>query len=85
MVKSAGKQFEPPVWLQPDGEPLSCREKIKVLNENIEEIRELAQEAIEDSILMGGDENQLRDVLGDVMAGLVNPYKKQASQGEKDQ
>ena len=45
MVSSPGKPFEPPVWLQPDGAPLSCREKIKVLNENLEEIRELAQEA----------------------------------------
>ena len=77
MVSSPGKPFEPPVWLQPDGAPLSCREKIKVLNENLEEIRELAQDALEDGILMGGDEKQLRAVLGELMESLVNPYRKE--------
>ena len=69
------KRFEIPVWLQPDGEPLSCREKIKVLNENLEEIREMAQDALEDGILMGGDEAQLRQVLRDLVESLDNPYR----------
>ena len=68
--------FSPPTWRQPDGEPLSCVEKIKVLNENLEEIRELAQDALEDGILMGCDEAQLRRVLADMMASLENPYGK---------
>jgi len=74
--KSASQGFEPPAWRQPDGSPVSCREKILVLNENLEEIRELAQDALEDGILMGCDEAQLRQVLGDLMASLVNPYLK---------
>ncbi|MGA8380434.1 MAG: hypothetical protein WB710_04810 [Stellaceae bacterium] len=65
-----------PVWLTPQGEPVSCVEKIKVLNENLAELRELAQEALEDAVLMGGDERQLREVLAAIMAGLVNPYAK---------
>ena len=68
------KKFEIPVWRQPDGLPLSCREKIKVLNENLEEIREMAQDALEDGILMGCDETQLREVFSDLVASLVNPY-----------
>lgn len=68
--------FRPPVWRQPDGAPLSCREKIKVLNENLEELREMAQDALEDAILMGGDEAQIRAVLDEMMRGLVNPYAK---------
>ncbi|WP_120497050.1 hypothetical protein [Kiloniella sp. EL199] len=62
------------VWRQPDGEPLSCLEKIKVLNENLEEIRELSQDALEDAVLMGGDEGQLREVLKTIVDDLVNPY-----------
>ncbi|WP_417431413.1 hypothetical protein [Kiloniella sp.] len=62
------------VWRQPDGEPLSCLEKIKVLNENLEEIRELSQDALEDAVLMGGDEDQLREVLRAIVDDLVNPY-----------
>ena len=76
MTKATAKSFETPLWRQPDGSPVSCREKILVLNENLEEIRELAQDALEDGILMGCDEAQLRQVLGDLMASLVNPYLK---------
>ena len=45
-----------PTWLTPEGEPVSCIEKIKVLNENLEEIQALAQDALEDAVLMGCDE-----------------------------
>ncbi len=76
MAASSDGKFEPPTWRQPDGQPVSCREKLKVLNENLEEIRELAQDALEDGILMGCDEAQLRDVMQDLLRGLVNPYRK---------
>ncbi len=45
-----------PIWRTPEGEPVSCVEKIKVLNENLAELRELAQEALEDAVLIGCDE-----------------------------
>ncbi len=64
------------VWREPDGTPLSCYEKIKVLTENLDELREIAQDALEDAILMGADEAQIRQVLDDLMAGLENPYRK---------
>jgi hypothetical protein len=65
------------VWRQPDGNPVSCVEKIKVLNENLAEIRQLAQDALEDAILMGCDEAQVRAVLQSVIEDLQNPYRKQ--------
>lgn len=65
-----------PVWHTPEGEPVSCVEKIKVLNENLAELRDLAQDALEDGVLMGCDEAQLREVLSGIVAGLVNPYRK---------
>jgi len=64
------------VWRQPDGNPVSCVEKIKVLNQNLEEIRQLAQDALEDAILMGCDEAQIRAVLQSVVKDLQNPYRK---------
>ena len=69
--------FSIPGWLQPDGQPLSCREKIKVLNENLTEISEMAQDALEDAILMGCDEQQVRDVLLRLVQSLQNPYKSE--------
>ena len=68
-----------PTWRTPEGEPVSCIEKIKVLNENLEEIGALAQEALEDAVLMGCDEAQLRQVLHALAESLVNPYKKAGS------
>lgn len=65
-----------PVWLTPEGTPVSCLEKIKVLNENLAEIRGLCQDALEDAVLMGCDEAQLRDVLRQLVASLENPYRK---------
>ncbi len=70
-----GHGFTIPVWREPDGGPLSCLEKIKVLNENLEEIREMAQDALEDGILMGCDEAQLREVLRVLVESLENPYR----------
>jgi hypothetical protein len=64
------------VWRQPDGNPVSCVEKIKVLNQNLDEIRQLAQDALEDAILMGCDEAQIRGVLQSVIEDLQNPYRK---------
>jgi len=70
------KKLDLPVWLTPQGEKVSCVEKIKVLNENLDEIQALAQEALEDAVLMGCDEKQFRQVIENIAQGLVNPYKK---------
>ena len=65
-----------PAWRQPDGSPVSCVEKIKVLNENLAEIEQMAQDALEDAILMGCDEGQVRGVLHRLVDALANPYRK---------
>lgn len=62
-------------WRDPDGRPVSCVEKIKVLNENVAELRSLAQDALEDAILMGCDETQFRTALHEIVDALTNPYK----------
>ena len=74
MAEDKGGKF--PVWRTPEGEAVSCVEKIKVLNENLDELRELAQEALEDAVLMGCDERQIREVLAGIVGDLVNPYRK---------
>ncbi len=40
-------------WLTPAGEPVACIAKLKVLTENLVELRQMAQDALEDAILMG--------------------------------
>lgn len=50
-------------WLDPDGNPVACIEKLKVLEQNLEEFRTLALELLEDAVLMGCDPELVRDVL----------------------
>ena len=66
--------YIPEIWRAPDGSALSCREKIKVLNENLEELEQIAKDALEDAVIMGADETQIREVLLKLVQGLDNPY-----------
>jgi hypothetical protein len=61
-------------WRQPDGSVVSCEEKLKVLDENLAEIRQICQDAFEDALLMGCDEAQVRQVFATVITSLHNPY-----------
>jgi hypothetical protein len=71
---SGGRENGPPVWRQDDGAPVSCTEKIKVLNENYAELKQIAQDAFEDALLMGCSEAQVREVLRELIDALANPY-----------
>lgn len=70
------KKNDPILWKQPDGSPVSCIDKLKVLTENLEMIEQECQDAFEDAILMSCDEAQVRDVLENIIKNLKNPYKK---------
>ena len=71
-----GKAASPaPTWRAPDGAPVACVEKIKVLNENLLEIRQMCQDALEDAVLMGCDESQMRSVLLDMVRSLEEPFR----------
>ena len=63
-----------PLWRRDDGSPIACVEKIRMLNENYAELRQMAQDAIEDGLLMGCSEAQMREALHVLIDGLVNPY-----------
>ena len=76
MVNHTQPGFELPAWSSPDGTPLSCHEKIKVLNQNLVEIRQMCQDALEDAVLMEADEKQFRGVLQSLVDSLENPFGK---------
>jgi len=62
------------VWRSNCGRTIACVEKIKMLNENIEELAQIAQDALEDGLLMGCSEAQLRQAFHEVIDRIVNPY-----------
>jgi hypothetical protein len=65
----------PKIWPQPDGAPVSCREKLKTLGENHAELAQVAQDAFEDAVLMGVDEAAMRAILADLVQGLRSPKR----------
>ena len=65
-----------PTWLRDDNSVVSCTEKIKVMKENFDELKQIAQDALEDGLLMEVSETQLRDTLHKLVDDLVNPYNK---------
>ena len=65
-----------PKWVRDDKSVVSCTEKVKVMTENFDEIKQIAQDALEDGLLMEVSEQQMRDALHQLVNSLVNPYKK---------
>lgn len=65
-----------PKWLRDDGSVVSCTEKVKVMTENFDELKQIAQDAFEDGLLMEVSEEQMREALHQLVNLLVNPYAK---------
>ena len=70
----------PPTWLplawpQPDGAPVSCREKLRTLHENHAELSQVMQDAFEDAILIGVDEAAMRQILAEMVERLHSPKR----------
>lgn len=65
-----------PKWLKDDGSVVSCTEKVKVMQENLDEIRQMTQDAFEDGLLMEVAEAQMRVALHEMIDALVNPYRR---------
>lgn len=63
----------PPVWPGADGQPVSCREKLKMLAENHAEAVAVLRDVFEDAVLMGVDEAAMRKILSDLVAALPSP------------
>lgn len=65
----------PALWPGLDGNAVGCREKQRVLNENHAELAQVMQDAFDDAILMGVDEQSLRQILRGMVDGLDSPKR----------
>ncbi len=61
------------VWLTPAGEPVACRDKLRVLDENLAEAQQVLHDAFEDAVLMGVDPQAIRQALVSIIAHLPGP------------
>ena len=63
------------LWPGVDGAPVSCREKLRTLAENHDELRQVMQDTFEDALLMGVDEAAMRQILMQTVAQLRSPKR----------
>ena len=70
----------PPAWPQPDGTAVSCLEKLKTLKENHAELAQVMQDAFEDAVLIGVDEQAMRRILTDMVQSLQSPKRRRAAE-----
>ncbi len=68
-----------PKWVRDDKSVVSCTEKVKVMTENFDELKQIAQDALEDGLLMEVSEAQMREALHALVDGLMNPYQNNDS------
>ncbi len=66
----------PAIWPGSDGQPISCREKVKVLLENHAEAAQVLRDAFEDAVLMGVDEAAMRTILAEMISTLPSPRRR---------
>lgn len=66
----------PRLWLTPEGQPVSCVEKLKVLEQNLAEFEAVALDILEDAALMGSDVEQVRQVLAERLGAIELRYRK---------
>ncbi len=63
----------PSAWPGLDGNAVGCREKLKMLTENYHEAAQVLRDVFEDAVLMGVEEDAIRQVLMAIVAGLDSP------------
>ena len=68
------QRFKHIPWRDAAGERVTCVEKLNMLAENLTELQNIAQDALEDALVLGVDEAQMRQTLESLVKDLRNPY-----------
>lgn len=77
MQSQRPKQAPPECWLDANGQTLACTEKVKVLEENWDEVKSLLQDVFDDAILMGATLTQLQTEYQRLVREIVPNYREQ--------
>jgi hypothetical protein len=77
MTIAAGPDLAPvpaaDYWPQPDGSPVDCREKLRLLRENHGELAQGLRDCFDDAVLMGVDAGAMRHLLHAMVDTLQDP------------
>lgn len=69
----------PKRWLKADGSTVSCTEKVKVLEENWQEVKALLQDVLDDAVLMGCTQEQVKSEYKRLIDALECGFQEQKS------
>ena len=70
------QDIHPPTWVKPDGGVVACTEKIMVLDENYHELAQTLTDMIEDAVLMGCAEKQIRQAMHELIDAIEIDIKE---------
>mgnify|MGYP001326272493 CR=1 FL=1 len=65
----------PEYWCTSNNKKISCQEKIKILNDNIEELQNLANDILDEAILMGVDKSQYLNIMKEIILSTNSSLK----------
>lgn len=71
-VMNKNSKYLPLYWLGKDKKKISCKEKIKLMESNLDEFQEILNDIIDEAVLIGIDEDQLKNVLLDMIKNMKN-------------
>ena len=71
------KNFLPNFWITKKKAKITCKEKIRILNGNIEDIKNLLEETYDEAILMGADPMQVKEVFNKVLKNIDSSLKSE--------
>lgn len=71
------------IWRKPDGSVVSCHESVKVLNENYAELQALLQDVLDDALVLGCSEAQVRQALQQLLDGLQATVAERSERAER--
>ncbi len=62
-------------WMGKDKKKISCKEKIKVMDSNLEEFKDMLADMYDEAVLIGVDEDQFKKVLLNIIKNIKSNLK----------
>lgn len=69
-------------WVDHEGNPVSCVEKVQILRENDAELRQALQDAFEDGVLMGVTPQAMLQTFQAMLSDLKSPFQRSVPEKE---
>ncbi|QQX92136.1 hypothetical protein IGS75_06260 [Gluconobacter sphaericus] len=63
------------LWVDHEGNPVSCAEKVQILRENDTELRQALQDVFDDGVLMGVSPQAMLQTFQAMLSDLKSPFQ----------